>query len=341
MATSKSKSWRIIRLAIIFLVFVLLFVFLNRLFQPKYATELIEGSMIAQYYGENKDHEVIFIGDCEMYANFSPLVMYETQGIKAYVRGSSQQFIWQSYYILKETLKYEKPKVVVFSVNAVRYDKSSDKVKEEYNRLTIDQMRWSQEKIAIIKESMTADESFISYVFPILRYHSRYDKITSEDFAYFLRRKDNTFNGFLVNKEIKAVDNIPTAKRLPSYDFSQQSLSYLEMIYNLCKENGVELMLVKAPSLYPHWYQEYDQQIIDFAKNRDLVYYNMLDYVDEMAIDYQIDTYDAGLHLNLTGATKLSEYFAKLLKKHYDLKDYRGDPHYEQKLETYKAFIKN
>ena len=77
---------------------------------PKYVETLVEGSMISQYYSEPKDHEAIFIGDCEVYANFSPLVMYEQDGIKAYVRGSSQQMIWQSYYILKETLKYETQK---------------------------------------------------------------------------------------------------------------------------------------------------------------------------------------------------------------------------------------
>ena len=137
----------VIRVLIIIVIFILLFVLLNMLLQPKYAETLVEGSMISQYYTEPKDHEVIFIGDCEVYANFSPMVMYEEQGIKAYVRGSSQQLIWQSYQILKETLKYEKPKVVVFNVNSMRYDKNSPEVSEAYNRLTIDKMKWSQEKI--------------------------------------------------------------------------------------------------------------------------------------------------------------------------------------------------
>ena len=178
----------VIRVLIIIVIFILLFVLLNMLLQPKYAETLVEGSMISQYYTEPKDHEVIFIGDCEVYANFSPMVMYEEQGIKAYVRGSSQQLIWQSYQILKETLKYEKPKVVVFNVNSMRYDKNSPEVSEAYNRLTIDKMKWSQEKIDIIKDSMTEDETFLSYVFPILRYHSRYDKLTSEDFEYLFKK---------------------------------------------------------------------------------------------------------------------------------------------------------
>lgn len=150
-----------IRISLILIIFIGCFILLNMLLQPKYATSLVEGSMIGQYYDETKDHEVIFIGDCELYANFSPMVMYESAGIKAYVRGSSQQMIWQSYYILKETLKYEKPKIVIFNINSIRYDKQSEEVSEAYNRLTIDQMKWSQEKIDIINDSMTEEETFL------------------------------------------------------------------------------------------------------------------------------------------------------------------------------------
>ena len=115
-----------IRIISILIIFILIFIFLNILLKPKYAETLVEGGMIREYYKEPKDHEVIFIGDCEVYANFSPMVMYEQEGIKAYIRGSSQQMIWQSYYILKETLKYETPKVVVLNVNSMRYGKESN-----------------------------------------------------------------------------------------------------------------------------------------------------------------------------------------------------------------------
>ena len=333
------KVKTVIRVILIIVLFILLFVFLNMLLQPKYMETLVEGSMISQYYNEPKDHEVIFIGDCEVYANFSPMVMYEEQGIKAYVRGSSQQLIWQSYQILKETLKYEKPKVVVFNVNSMRYDKDSDKVNEAYNRLTIDKMKWSKEKIDIIKDSMTEDETFISYIFPILRYHSRYDELTLEDLKYLFTRKNNTYNGFLINKNIKGVTSLPTQRRLAQTEFNEECYDYLDKITNLCKENDIKLVLIKAPSLYPYWYDEYDEQIRKYAEEKEIDYYNLKNNVEEIGIDYSVDTYDGGLHLNLTGATKLSSFFARLLKENYELTDYRGDAVYEEKLKEYKEVI--
>ena len=325
------------RILIIIVIFILLFLFFTRLLSPKYATSLVEGSMISQYYNESKDHEVVFIGDCEVYANFSPMVMYEEEGIKAYVRGSSQQLIWQSYYILEETLKYEIPKVVVFNVNSMR---CSEPVSEEYNRLTIDYMKWSKQKVDIINASMTEEESIWYYIFPILRYHSRYDKLTEEDFEYLFKRKDNTFNGFLVNKNVKPVENLPVQRKLATYQFEDICYDYLNKITKLCKDNGIELVLIKAPSLYPYWYNEYDEQIRNYAEENDIAFYNLKNNVEEIGIDYSADTYDGGLHLNLNGATKLSKFFAKLLKENYNLTDCRGDSLYEQKLEEYKEFIK-
>lgn len=326
---------------IVIIIFILIFIFLNKLLSPKYMTDLVEGNMTYEYYDEEKNHEVIFIGDCEVYANFSPMVLYEEEGITSYIRGNSQQLIWQSYYMLKETLKYETPKVVIFNVNSMRY---SEPVSEAYNRLAIDKMKWSKEKIDIIKESMTEEENFLSYVIPLLRYHSRFDKLTSEDFEYLLKTKKNTYNGFLINKNIKPVESLPTKRRLASYEFEENCYEYLNKITELCKENNIKLVLIKAPSVYPYWYDEYEEQIKEYAQNNNLDYYNFKEKVEEIGIDYNTDTYDGGLHLNLAGATKLSKYFSKILKEKYELTDYREDKEtskiYNEKLERYKEAIK-
>lgn len=324
----------------VLLVFVAVFCLVTQLLTPKYMTDLVEGSMISQYYRESGNHDVVFIGDCEVYANYSPMEMYRSQGITAYIRGTSQQLIWQSYYVLKETLKYETPKAVVFNVNAMRY---GEPVKEAFNRLTIDQMRWSEEKIGIIQASMTEEEDFLSYVFPILRYHSRFDELTQEDWEYFFKVKDNTYNGYLVNKNINPVGALPAKRPLADYQFADICYDYLDKITALCKENGVELILVKAPSLYPYWYEQYDEQMAEYARENGLAYYNFAACIEEIGLDFQVDTYDAGLHLNHTGAEKLSRYFARILAENHQIPDRRTDSKiaaiYDEKLKRYDAEV--
>ena len=323
---------KVIKILIIVLVFVAVLLLISRLVEPKYATSLIEGNFISEYYDEEKMHEVIFIGDCEMYSNFSPMEIYEKEGITSFVRGTPQQLIWQSYSILEETLTYEKPKIVVLSVNCMKY---GEPVSEAYNRLTIDKMKWSKQKIDIINASKTEEENFASYVFPLLRYHARWEELTDEDFTYFWKGKENTFDGYYMIKDVKPVDNLPTKKVLPSYKFADICYSYLDKITKLCKDNGITLILAKAPSVYPYWYDEYDEKIKDYSEENNIDYYNLLEKAEEIGLDYQFDTYDGGLHLNFYGAKKLSKYFAKVLKSNYNLTDFSGDEIYDEKLEKY------
>ena len=336
----KQRLKNILACFAVILCFFALLGLCSRLLSPKYCTDLVEGGMIGQYYHQSGNHDVIFIGDCEVYSNFSPMEMYRSHGITAYVRGSSQQLIWQSYYILKETLKYEKPKAVVYNVNAMRY---SEPVSEAYNRLTIDTMRWSKEKLSIIQASMMEEESFWYYVFPILRYHSRFDELTAEDIEYLFKDKDNTHNGYLMNQNVKPAANLPAMRPLADYTFSDTCYDYLDKTMQLCKENHVELILIKAPSLYPYWYDEYDSQISQYAQKNGLHYYNFTQCNEEIGLDFSTDTYDAGLHLNLSGARKLSVYFAAILQENHNIPDQRENEEiaqlYAKKLKRYDEEI--
>lgn len=310
---------------------------LQRLLVPKYMSDVIEGNLIESYYQEEyKNHDVIFIGDCEVYENFSPVTLWQEYGISSYIRGSAQQLIWQSYYLLEDTLRYEKPDVVVFNVLSMKYDKPQ---KEAYNRMSIDGMKWSKSKWDNIFASMCEEESIIDYIFPLLRYHTRWSSLTSEDFQYAFSTKPQQFhNGFVMRADIKPVTTIPDPNKLSNYEFGENSYKYLDMMCQLCKENDIELVLIKAPSLYPYWYEEWDQQMLDYARENDLYYINFLDSIAEIGLDFSKDTYDAGLHLNLSGAEKLSRYFGQLLVDKYDIKDKRNDSLYQEIWEEKVAF---
>lgn len=301
---------------------------LQRLLMPKYMSGVFEGGMIEEYYGEVKDHDIIFIGDCEVYENFSTKVLWEKYGINSYIRGSAEQLVWQSYYIMEETFQYEKPKAVVFNVLSLMFNEPQ---KETYNRMTLDGMRWSAAKVKSIKASMMEEEHFIEYVFPLLRYHSRWNELTKEDFKYFWKKDNVTFNGYYMRVDVLPAENVPKGRPLSDYQFGDNAYYYLDKMVELCKENNVELILVKAPSLYPYWYEQWDSQISDYAVEHNLKYYNFLDYIDEIGLDFNTDTYDAGLHLNLSGAEKLSSYFGQILVDELNLKSRKEETDLSQR----------
>ena len=295
---------------------------LQKLLMPKYVSDVVEGGLIAEYYEEEKDHDVVFIGDCEVYENFSPKVLWEDYGINSYIRGSAQQLIWQSYYLLEDTLRYEKPDVVIFNVLAMQYDRPQ---REAYNRMTLEGMKWSLSKVRSIKASMTEDECFSDYVFPILRYHSRWSEIGAEDFAYMFRREKVSHNGYYMRVDVKPAENVPEGKILADYRFGENAYDYLDRMTKLCAENDIQLILVKAPSLYPYWYDEWEEQMEEYAEKNGLLYINFLELTQETGLDFSQDTYDGGLHLNLSGAEKITAYLGQILREEAGLQDRRGE----------------
>ena len=322
---------------------------LQMLLVPKYMEKSPEGALTGEYYAEAGNHDVIFIGDCEVYENFSPITLWQEYGITSYIRGSAQQTIWQSYYLLEETLSYETPKVVVFNVLSMKYDTTEStgrqSRREAYNRMTLDTMRWSKSKWNAILASMTAEErqwdSMFTYLFPILRYHDRWSQLTAEDFTYWFHRDTVSHNGYLMQTGVKPYQDAYAEPPLADYNFGENSWYYLEKMTQLCEDRGIQLVLLKAPSLSPKWWDRWDAQIREYAEEKGLLYINMLLFQEEIGIDWSRDTYDAGLHLNVRGAEKASLWLGRILSQDCSVPDHREDAAlaaiWEEKIQRYET----
>ena len=371
---------KVIGLAISSIVVVVLFFLIQRLVVPKYADKPLEGNFTAEYYKEKSDHEVMLIGDCEVYENINPIEMWKKYGITSYIRGNAQQLTWQSYYMLEDALKYETPKVVVYNVQALTHGEPQ---REEYNRMTLDGMRWSKTKYNAIRASMCREENMLDYLLPLFRYHSRILDLSKNDIKYYWKSKKVTHNGYYMRIDVLPVSESDVAD--PSWLFGDQSkeeedildpwtdiekadddleqsptirdsesgerekigkypIKYLDKIRKLCEDNGIKLVLMKAPSISPEWYDSYNKQVVKYAKKNGLPYINFYELIDTIKIDYEKDTYDGGLHMNLYGANKLSDYLGEWLVEKYALKDYRNDKKisqiYDEKIRFYEDMKK-
>ena len=331
--TRKNKCKRVALVLALLVLSALLTYAVDLLLRPKYMGEVTEGALTAEYYQAKGRHQVLFVGDCEVYENFSSVQLWREFGINSFIRGGAQQLVWQSYYLLEDALRYETPDVVVFNVLSLMYNEPQN---EAYNRMALDGMRWNSSKWNAIKASMCEDENMIDYIFPILRYHSRWNELTSEDFKYWFTKDTVSFNGYYLRTEIMPAGEMPPARPLADPKFGDYAMAYLDLMTELCQEKGIKLVLIKSPSLYPHWYEEWDEQMVEYAKAHDLLYINMLNIAEsEIGIDYNVDTYDAGLHMNVTGAEKCASFLGKILVEKYGITSARGD----KKLEAYWAEV--
>ena len=319
----KKRSW-FAPIAAIVLVALLVWG-LGRLVRPKYASGVtLEGSMVENWYAhKGEGHQVLFIGDCEVYESFSPVTLFNEFGATSYIRGSAQQLMWQSYYLLHEMLQAETPRAVVLSICSLRY---SEPQSEAYNRMTLDGMRLSRDKFEAVRASLMADESEISYYLPLLRYHDRLFELTAEDARYLFKGPELTYNGYLMRTEQVPYTRLPAAPALREAVFGDKPVEYLDKIVALCKEKGIELIMVKSPCLYPAWYDEWDAWLTDYAERNGVAYINAIPLMDQMGIDLTIDTYDGGIHLNVYGAEKYTRWLGAYLSERGLIEDQRLDP---------------
>ncbi len=373
-------------------VAAVLFCGIQRLVEPKYAEEVLEGNFTAEYYRETTNHDVIFIGDCEVYENFDPIYLWQNFGITSYIRGNAQQLTWQSYYMLEDTLRTETPRVVVYNVQALTHEEPQ---REEYNRMTLDGMRWSDSKYKAIRASMCEGEHMLDYIFPILRYHERILELSESDLAYYWNPRPITHNGYYMRMDVLPVSQSDVADPswllgevsageeddgeieagdesiddpwgdiegadedieedgasapVPAQEdegkpFGSYPMLYLDKIRGLCDQNGIQLILIKAPSLAPQWYESDNEQVVSYAKKYGIPYINFYERLEETGIDYETDTYDGGLHMNLNGADKLSQYLGGVLKEVYGIPDRRENTElaaaYKEKIAFYEDMKK-
>ena len=127
-------------------------------------------------------------------------------------------------------------------------------------------------------------------------------------------------------------------RELLDYTLPETSMEYLEKMRELCAQNGAELVLIKAPtnSWRYWWYDEWDAQVAEYAEQKGLAYYNFIDKTEEIGIDYTTDTYDAGVHLNVYGAEKMTEYFGQILSDAHGLS---GTEHTQAETDAWKSRV--
>ena len=326
--------------AVAFLALAIALLFLlQALLMPKYMGEIREGAMIAEYYDSVPRHSVVFFGDCEIYNAVNPAVLWDEYGIPSWVRGSAQQLIFQTYYLMQETLETESPDIVVFNAVEMLIGKVQ---KETYTRMTLDGMKLSRTKIEAVKTSMTEEESLASYIFPILRYHSRWNDLSAEDFRYWFRRDKVTFGGYLMTKGVEPKTKFPSPYETPG-NIPDNCWEWLDKIRVLCEEKGTTLVLLKSPTdslTYP-WFDAYEEPLDAYCEEHGIRYVNAIEEAEQIGTDWETDSCDGGDHMSYIGAERLTRYLGKIFREEYGLADLHGDSElaaeWDVTVQNYKA----
>lgn len=243
--------------------------------------------------------DVICVGNSLGICGVAPMELYKDYGISSYNIGCEMQMPVETYYTLKQAIKKQPVKVLLWEANNLsKHHKNFDACG---SRLAED----------------------IRYTFPFTRYHYVWKNMING----FKPR--TYFKGFVVNDVVK-----PYTKG-DYYDyndkhadvFADEQYYYFDKIKKLCDQKGIKIVLYGVPSPVSYNIRMH-AGIVKLAEEKGVPFLDGNAELDKVGIDWNTDTFDGGDHLNLSGSRKLTNYLAGYLVRECDLEDHRGDPAY-------------
>lgn len=271
------------------------------------------------YEMEENSIDVLFLGSSVVANAISPQEIYDDYGIRSYNLASSGQSIFFNYFWLKEALKTQSPKVVVLDTKFMFpvYPDSALNAPEGTYRECSNCMHWSSDKVEMINEICKYDkeQDKLSYFLTNLMYHDRWTELAEIDINGDLTEGDKLKGQSIITAYSDAVydafvpdGSTAKAETVPVMD------EYLEKIVNLCKDNGIQLVLVTYPDTMT---DATNNRMNEIAQKYELPYYNFCLAEHYYAIGAELPRENVIEHENVWGAVKMSKYMGGILQKEY------------------------
>ena len=293
-------------------------------------------TLVAPFYNEKRNSlDVLFVGSSHAYHGITPMEIWHEYGIPGYVLGSASQTIPLSYFLIKEGIRTQHPKVIVLEAFGSYYKKDYKNAGSVHH--AIDAIPYNLTKLEIFCEFLPRTLSLyeeMEYIFPVSIYHDRWDSLTENDYngkpPYM---KGHTFS--FRAKPFTEPRAITTAKAV-----SEGTATYFEKIVALCRKTGTQLLILQVPSADGKTYKYTHKRtntLFEMAKEAGVPVVDFEVLREDCPFDYSADFSNA-THMNTLGAEKVSHWLGAYLKEQYELPDRREDPAYSDWNNDYELY---
>lgn len=335
------------------LVFVILLAMMINLISDVLSIKTTNG--IAQwnvfYDIEEESLDVLVLGSSHAFVNINPVVMYEESGIAAFNLCSSMQNMWNTYYFLKEALKYQSPELIVLEAYGVCYnddytdfgdnvDIAARVINNNYG------MKWSENRIESIFASVPEGRR-VEFLIELIQTHNRYEDIKSKDFYEAAKYPEGkTWRGQVEHYGTypEALWNIHALDSKDIGTLTPKTEEYYRKVLELAEAEDIPVLIVFAPfsSITDEEKDKINKaMLIAEEYGVDCIDCTTSEFVYNIGLDFKNDYVDQ-VHMNYRGDEKFSKYLASYLDYKYDLPDRRGNDLYadwEAEIEVRKQTV--
>lgn len=274
-------------------------------------------------------YDVMYFGPSHMLFGIYPMRIWEQYGITGYNCAGYDASMPICYWMFRQMIKTHRPKVAVLDVlNSERVDKWWD---VQVTHITWDRIPFSRTKVWAVRDLFSDIAMQREYLFPFYLYHNRWKELTAQDVIRVFRPVENVDMGAVADGRVAPPDYEEDAD-VPQYQGTGSedtvNIEYIRRFIHDCRENDIQPVLVFLPYMGVKENLEGANEIYRVAEEEGVPYLNMV-YEDGL-VDYDSDFSEATVHLNVAGATKVSDYLGQYLADTFALEDHRGDPAYQQ-----------
>jgi hypothetical protein len=288
------------------------------------------------YKQENNTLDVMFMGSSHARFAFDTRIFDERLGIKSFNLSSSGQTPVVGYFALKEALKYQKPKLLVYEAYWKEFGTSDNTTPSSfvYNYMKgldsklqlLFNIRDDKKFAPFVLESLSKTYRYREYLKPAVR-NIKQGKFVKKDYKntpvkyeYFTYYENGYFGSDYVVKNEKLFKTNPFIKAGKYFKWDNKQIEYYEKTLELCKEKDIEVMVIIAPLPIPTMnfvnnYETYSNELKKITESHGV------EFIDYNTGNKETRTFDNDLfydsnHLNFKGTRKLDEMLIPVVEKY-------------------------
>lgn len=280
------------------------------------------------FYENKRDSlDAVFVGSSATYAFLISPYVWQEFGITVYPYSSPAQPIQATKFLIEEARKTQPDALYIINLSTIR-----SKVTEARIYTLFNDMPFSLNKIKAVDyvcDCYEYDfEQKMNLLFPIIKYHSRWSDLNSEDFTTLQDeyKSGNDYRLFL--KVTKKVGSIGIVDKTIYSPLPENIEPAIVDLLDYCVEEDFEVLFIIAPQ------PENDETRIGelntltkMVEERGFTVFNLRENYEDIGLNFNTDFYNKG-HTNMHGALKTSRYIAEFLVENYGFEDKRGNSEY-------------
>lgn len=318
------KVKNFIKGSIIIAVFLISLLILDRVLMLKSEDGYCQ--MQSLYKQKDNTVDVLFLGSSKIHCQIDTGILWDRNGISGFDLSGAEAPTWNSYYMLKEALKTQKPKVIFYDASIIAYRHDVLFQPSVWSMTNAYGLHFNKNRVMMLWENSDSVDAFKKLLFPLDTMHSRYSELTKNDFV----DENNSINykGFDYRDTTVEFERPDVFGMTEKFVFDEKHEKYLRLMFDLARENDIPFVVMVTPYVVTYEEQGYLNYVEWICEEEGIDYIDFNKMYDELNIDFKTDMAE-NIHLNFSGTKKLTEYLGDYIVNNYDVADHRGDSVYE------------